>query len=89
VLHFLKSPNQIRTSTIRTIRTMVREVYNHHLLRQTAKFYQNSKTKNSKIVQKMIFFFNKKFMKSCDFKNFFNLFYYQLQLSITLLGIFL
>jgi len=37
--------------------TMVREVYNHHLLRQTAKFYQNSKTKNSKIVQKMIFFF--------------------------------
>ena len=69
--------------------TMVREVYNHHLLRQTAKFYQNSKTKNSKIVQKMIFFFNKKFMKSCDFKNFFNLFYYQLQLSITLLGIFL
>jgi len=37
--------------------SMVREVYNHHLLRQTAKFYQNSKTKNSKIVQKMIFFF--------------------------------
>src|SRR5205823_13663813 len=70
-------------------KNMVREVYNHHLLRQTAKFYQNSKTKNSKIVQKMIFFFNKKFMKSCDFKNFFNLFYYQLQLSITLLGIFL